>query len=78
MQTGSYFDVMADYAESQRYDTTAYVYGMAGKETKNPPYLQQPLISSSFARHNIPVNFEYQRIHHYTYFSQRGKCTILG
>ena len=38
-QTGSYFDVMSDYAVSQSYDK-CYVYCMAGKK-QNPPYLQQ-------------------------------------
>ena len=76
MQTGSYFDVMADYAVSQSYDK-CYVYGMAGKK-QNPPYLQQSLISSSFAKHDIPVTFEYQMDTSHTYFSQRGKAQYSG
>ena len=76
MQTGSYFDVMADYAVSQSYDK-CYVYGMAGKK-QNPPYLQQSLISSSFAKHDIPVTFEYQMNTSHTYFSQRGKAQYSG
>jgi len=70
IQTGSYFDVMADYAVSQSYDK-CFVYGMAGKK-QNPTYAQQALISSSFARHNIPVTFEYQMNTSHTYFLERG------
>ena len=76
MQTGSYFDVMADYAVSQSYDK-CFVYGMAGKK-QNPTYIQQGLISSSFARHNIPVTFEYQMNTSHTYFSQRGQAQYSG
>ena len=76
MQTGSYFDVMADYAVSQSYDK-CFVYGMAGKK-QNPTYAQQALISSSFARHNIPVTFEYQMNTSHTYFSQRGQAQYSG
>ena len=76
LQTGSYFDVMADYAVSQSYDK-CYVYGMAGKK-QNPPYLQQSLISSSFAKHNIPVVFEYNGNTSHTYFSQRGQAQFSG
>jgi len=76
MQTGSYFDVMADYAVSQSYDK-CFVYGMAGKK-QNPTYVQQGLISSSFARHNIPVTFEYQMNTSHTYFSQRGQAQYSG
>ena len=76
MQTGSYFDVMADYAVSQSYDK-CYVYGMSGKK-QNPTYVQQGLISSSFARHNIPVTFEYQMNTSHTYFSQRGLSQYSG
>ena len=76
LQTGSYFDVMADYAVSQSYDK-CYVYGMAGKK-QNPPYLQQSLISSSFAKHDIPVTFEYQGNTSHTYFSQRGQAQYSG
>jgi hypothetical protein len=76
IQTGSYFDVMADYAVSQSYDK-CFVYGMAGKK-QNPTYAQQALISSSFARHNIPVTFEYQMNTSHTYFSQRGQAQYSG
>ena len=75
MQTGSYFDVMADYAVSQSYDK-CYVYGMAGKK-QNPPYLQQPLISSSFAKHDIPVTFEFNEIHHTLTSHKEVKHNIL-
>ena len=60
-----------------KVDTTAYVYGMAGKK-QNPPYLQQPLISSSFAKHDIPVNLSIKRNTSHTYFSQRGKAQYSG
>ena len=54
---------MADYADDKGC-TTAYVYGQNDQVKRNPSYLQQPLISSSFARHDISVNFEYQKILH--------------
>ena len=76
LQTGSYFDKMSDYAVSQSYDK-CYVYGMAGKK-QNPPYLQQSLISASFARHNISCSFEYQMDTSHTYFSQRGNAQYSG
>ena len=40
---------------------------------KNPSTIQQPIISESFARHNIPVNFEYNENTSISYFSQRGQ-----
>ena len=76
LQTGSYFDVMADYANEKGY-TTCYVYGMSGRK-QNPTYIQQGLISSSFAKHNIPVTFEYQMNTSHTYFSQRGQAQYSG
>ena len=76
MQTGSYFNVIADYANQQGY-TTCYIYCYSGKK-QNPTYLQQGLISSSFARHNIPVTFEYQMNTTHTYFSQRGQSQYSG
>jgi len=75
-QTSSYFDVMADYAESKSYDK-CFVYGMAGKK-QNPTYIQQGLISSSFAKHDIPVTFEYNGNTSHTYFSQRGQAQYSG
>jgi len=76
IQTGSYFDVISDYANEQGY-TTCYVNGFSGKK-QNPSYLQQELISSSFARHNISVNFEYNNNSTHTYFSQRGQAQHSG
>ena len=37
---------------------TCYIYGTTDGKI-NPSTIQQPIISSSFARHNISVNFEY-------------------
>ena len=76
IQTGSYFDVISDYANEQGY-TTCYINGFSGKK-QNPSYLQQELISSSFARHNISVNFEYNNNSTHTYFSQRGQAQHSG
>ena len=74
-QTAS-FDVVSDYA-NEKGCTTAYVYGTYdGKE--NPSSFQQPLISASFARHGISVNFEYQDNTSHTYFSQRGNTDYLS
>ena len=50
-QTAS-FNLMADYA-NEKGCSTAYVYGQNDSEKCNPSFAQQPLISSSFARHNI-------------------------
>ena len=50
-QTAS-FDLMADYA-NEKGCTTAYVYGQNDSVKFNPSDFQQPIISSSFARHNI-------------------------
>ena len=76
IQTGSYFDVISDYANEQGY-TTCYINGFSGKK-QNPSYLQQGLISSSFARHGISTNFEYNNNSTHTYFSQRGQAQHSG
>ena len=67
----SMFNKMSDYANEQGC-TTAYVYGQDDLVKRNPSSIQEPLISSSFARHNISVNFEYSQNTSLTYFSQRG------
>ena len=71
IQTGSYFDVISDYVNDKGY-TTTYVYGVDYNGKKNPSTLQQPLISASFARHDITTNFEYGDSLTRTYFLQRG------
>ena len=71
IQTGSYFDVISDYVNDKGY-TTTYVYGVNHNGKKNPSTLQQPLISASFARHDITTNFEYGDSLTRTYFLQRG------
>ena len=76
IQTGSYFDVISDYANEKGY-TTCYINGISGKK-QNPSYLQQSLISSSFARHGISTNFEYNNNTTHTYFSQRGQAQHSG
>jgi hypothetical protein len=74
-QTAS-FDVVSDYA-NEKGCTTAYIYGTNdGKQ--NPSSFQQPLISASFARHGISVNFEYNDSTSHTYFSQRGNTDYLS
>ena len=47
-----------------------YVYGQDDVRKKNPSTIQQPLISESFARHGISVNFEYNENTSITYYSQ--------
>jgi hypothetical protein len=67
----SMFNKMSDYANEQGC-TTAYVYGQDDSRKRNPSSIQEPLISESFARHGISVNFEYAENTSLTYFSQRG------
>jgi len=75
-QTAS-FNLMADYV-NEKGCTTVYIYGQNDSEKCNPSFAQQPLISSSFARHNISVNFEYNGNTSHTYFSQRGQAQYSG
>ena len=75
-QTAS-FDLMADYA-NEKGCTTAYVYGQNDSVKFNPSDFQQPIISSSFARHNISCNFEFAENTSLTYFSQRGSNDHTG
>jgi len=75
-QTAS-FNLIADYA-NEKGCTTAYVYGQNDSVKYNPSDFQQPIISSSFARHNISVNFENNDNTSITYFSQRGQAQYSG
>ena len=70
------FNLIADYA-NEKGCTTAYIYGISSNRT-NPSFFQQPLISESFARHNISVNFEYNNNTTHTYFSQRENNDYTG
>ena len=66
----SFINKVSDYANEQGC-TTCYVYGTNDRKV-NPSLIQQPVISESFARHGISVNFEYNDNTSHTYFSQRG------
>ena len=72
------YDKISNYVASQSCDT-CYVYGMPSHQDlgTNPPSAHVPLISESFARHNISVNFEYNENTSVTYFSQRGNTDHL-
>ena len=72
----SMFNKMSDYANEQGC-TTAYVYGQDDSRKRNPSSIQEPLISSIFARHNISCSFEYGDDTGRTYFSQRGNSDHL-
>jgi hypothetical protein len=74
-QTAS-FNKISDYANEQGC-TTCYVYGVSNDKKMNPSTIQQPIISESFARHGISVNFEYNDNTSHTYFSQRGNTDHL-
>ena len=60
------------------YATTLHVYGQNDVRKKNPSTIQQPLISESFMRHGISVNFEYNENTSITYYSQRGQNQHTG
>ena len=66
----SFINKVSDYANEQGC-TTCYIYGTNDGKV-NPSLIQQPVISESFARHGISVNFEYNDNTSHTYFSQRG------
>ena len=66
----SFINKVSDYANEQGCDT-CYIYGTNDGKV-NPSLIQQPVISESFARHGISVNFEYNDNTSHTYFSQRG------
>ena len=72
----SMFNKMSDYANEQGC-TTAYVYGQDDSRKRNPSSIQEPLISASFARHNISCSFEYGDDTGRTYFSQKGNSDHL-
>ena len=74
-QTAS-FNLIADYA-NEKGCTTAYIYGQDDVVKQNPSSFQEPIISASFARHNISVNFEYAENTSLTYFAQRGNTDHL-
>ena len=73
----SIFNKISDYANDKDC-TSAYIYGQDDSRKRNPSSIQEPLISSSFARHNISVNFEYAENTSLTYFSQRGSNDHTG
>ena len=75
-QTASY-NLISDYA-NEKGCSKVYVYGQNDSKKQNPSVFQQPLISASFARHNISVNFEYNDNTSVTYFSQRGQNQYTG
>ena len=66
----SFINKVSDYVNEVGCNT-CYIYGTTDGKT-NPSTIQQPIISASFARHNISVNFEYNDNTSHTYFSQRG------
>lgn len=66
----SMYNKVSDYANEQDCET-CYVYGVHESHKSNPTSYQRGLISSSFARHGIPVNFEYNNSTAHTYFAQR-------
>ena len=70
-QTAS-FDLIADYA-NEKGCTNAFVYGQDDSVKYNPSNFQHPLISASFARHNLSCSFEYGDDTNRTYFTQRGQ-----
>ena len=72
----AFMNQISDYA-NEKGCTTAYIYGQDDNQKKNPSTIQQPLISESFARHGISVNFEYNNNTSHTYFSQRGNTDHL-
>ena len=73
----AFMDQVSDYA-NEKGCTTAYIYGQDDVRKKNPSTIQQPLISESFARHGISVNYEYNGNTSHTYFSQRGQNQFTG
>ena len=75
-QTAS-FNLMADYA-NEKGCSKVYVYGQDDSIKENPSSFQQPLISASFARHNISASFEYTENTSIPYFSQRGSNDHTG
>ena len=72
----SIYNSISDYANEQSCNT-CYVYGVNDSGKQNPTTYQQTLISSSFARHDITTNFEYNNNTSDTYFSQRENTDHL-
>jgi len=75
-QTAS-FNKISDYV-NEKGCTKVYVYGQDDNVKQNPSSIQQPLISSSFARHNISASFEYTEDTSIPYFSERGDNDYTG
>ena len=73
----SFINKVSDYANEQGC-TTCYIYGVSNDKKMNPSTIQQPIISESFARHGISVNFEYNNDTSHTYFSQRENSDYLS
>ena len=73
----SFINKISDYVNEVGCDT-CYFYGVDNEKKKRPSTIQQPIISQSFARHNISVNFEYNNDTSHTYFSQRGNTDHLN
>ena len=71
------FNSISDYANEQSCNN-CYVYGVSEGDRQNPTTYQQTLISSSFARHNMTTNFEYNNNTSHTYFTQRGQNQYTG
>ena len=75
-QTAS-FNLISDYA-NEKGCSKAYVYGQDDSIKENPSSFQQPLISASFARHNISCSFDFTENTSLPYFSQRGSNDHTG
>ena len=72
----AFMNQISDYA-NEKGCTTAYIYGQNDVRKKNPSTIQQPLISESFARHGISVNFEYNENTSITYFAVKENTDHL-
>ena len=72
----AFVDKMSDYVNELGCHT-CYIYGTTHRKV-NPSTIQRPLISSSFARHGISVNFEDNDNTSITYYSQRGQAQHSG
>ncbi len=75
-QTAS-FNIIADYVNGKGC-SKVYVYGQDDAIKQNPSSIQQPLISASFARHNISASFVYTEDTSIPYFSERGENDHTG
>ena len=70
-------NLVSDYANDKGC-TSVYIYGQNDGKKYSPSSLQQPLISASFARHNISSSFEFAEDVSVPYFSQRGSNDHTG